>query len=142
MEGPTTIFFYGVAILSWMVKILQEFKLELSALFLILGIFLTVIVVTANFFPEESPDLLQRVHKDVGGWLVWLDIIGPIMLLVAAYYFGATLRMSREFESLIDTKSKATFMKSQDRIEELAFYLTEGHRKTLEEKKEELKIRR
>ena len=125
-----------------MAKILQEFKLELSALFLILGTFLTVIVITANFFRDTSPDLLQRVHTDVGGWLVWLDVIAPIMLLVAAYYFVATLGMSREFERLIDTKSKATFIRDQDRIEELAFYLTEGHRKTLKEKKEELNIRR
>lgn len=71
-----------------------------------------------------------------------MDVIAPIMLLVAAYYFIATLRMSREFARLIDTKSKATFIRDQDRIEELAFYLTEGHRKTLKEKKEELNIRR
>ncbi|MCK4367696.1 MAG: DUF3198 domain-containing protein [Thermoplasmata archaeon] len=125
-----------------MVKFLQEFKLEISALFLILGLFLTIIVITANFFPDQSPDLLRRVHKDVGGWLVWLDVIAPIMLLVAVFYFGATLKMSREFEKLMDTKSKATFIRSQDRIEELAYNLTEGHRERLQEKKEELNIRR
>lgn len=56
---------------SQMTKILQEFRLELSALFLILGIFLTVIVITDNFFAEVSPDFLQGVHHDVGssGWM-------------------------------------------------------------------------
>jgi hypothetical protein len=124
-----------------MVKFLQEFKLELSAIFLILGIFLLIVVITGNFFEETSPDLLRRVHSDVGGWIIWLDVIAPIMVLVAGYYVIATTRMSREFGRLIDTRSKATFIKSQDRIEYLAFKLTEAHQKQVEEKKEELKIR-
>jgi hypothetical protein len=49
--------------------------------------------------------------------------------------------MMREYERLMETKSKATFIRNQDRIEELAFTLTENHRRRLQEKKEELKIR-
>lgn len=124
-----------------MPKILREFKLEVSAILLVLGLFLMVIVITGSFFSESSPDFLKRVHDDVGGWIIWLDVIAPIMSLIAGYYVVATIRMSREFARLIDTKSKATFIKNQDRLEELAFNLTEAHRKTLQEKKEELKIR-
>ncbi|MFQ5909678.1 MAG: DUF3198 domain-containing protein [Thermoplasmata archaeon] len=124
-----------------MAKILQEFKLEFSTLFLILGVFLMTVVITGNIFPEESPDLLRRVHQDVGGWMIWLDVIAPIMLLVAVYYFVTTLKMSREFGKLIETKSKATFIRNQDRIEELAFGLTEDHRRRLQEKKREFKIK-
>lgn len=125
-----------------MPRILQEFKLEISALLLVLGIFLVIVVVTGNLFPDSSPDLLKRVHKDIGGWMIWLDVVAPIILVVAAYYFVATLRMIREYERLMDTRSKATFIRNQDRIEELAFNLTENHRRRLEEKKEELKIKR
>ena len=128
--------------LGQMVKILQEFKLEISAILLVLAIFLMIIVITANFFPNESPDLLKRVHDDVGSWIVWLDVLAPILLLVSGYYFGATLIMSREFEKLIDTNSRAVFSRNQDRLEELAFNLTENHRKRLQEKKDELKIRK
>lgn len=124
-----------------MPRILQEFKLEISALLLVLGIFLVIVVVTGNLFPDSSPDLLKRVHQDIGGWMIWLDILGPIVLIVAVYYFVATLRMMREYEKLMETKSKATFIRNQDRIEELAFSLTENHRRRLQEKKEELKIR-
>jgi hypothetical protein len=124
-----------------MAKILQEFKLELSEILLVIGVFLTLIVVTANFFPENSPDLLKQVHNDVGGWIIWLDVIAPILTLIAAYYVFASIKMSREFARLIDTKSKAAFTKNQDRIEELAFNLTNSHRRELQEKKDELKIR-
>jgi hypothetical protein len=124
-----------------MPRILQEFKLEISALLLVLGIFLVIVVVTGNLFPESSPDLLKRVHEDIGGWMIWLDILGPIVLIIAVYYFVSTLRMMREYERLMETKSKATFIRNQDRIEELAFTLTENHRRRLQEKKEELKIR-
>lgn len=124
-----------------MVKILQEFRLEISAIFLIFSLFLMIVVITGNFFQDTSPDLLKRVHEDVGGWLVWLDVVAPIMFLIAGYYVVVTIRMSREFARLIDTKSKATFIKNQDRLEELAFNLTESHRRSLQEKKEELKIK-
>lgn len=124
-----------------MPRILQEFKLEISALLLVLGIFLMIVVLTGNLFPDSSPDLLKRVHDDIGGWMIWLDVVAPILLIIAAYYFVTTLRMMREYERLIDTKSKATFIRNQDRIEELAFGLTKSHRRRLQEKKEELKIR-
>ncbi|MFQ6128477.1 MAG: DUF3198 domain-containing protein [Thermoplasmata archaeon] len=124
-----------------MTKILQEFRLELSSLFLILGIFLVIVVITGNFFQDSSPELLKRVHHDIGGWIIWLDVIGPIMLIIAVYYVGTTLKMMREFEKLIRTRSKATFIRNQDRIEELAFNLTDSHRERLQEKKEEFKIR-
>ncbi|MFQ6106973.1 MAG: DUF3198 domain-containing protein [Thermoplasmata archaeon] len=125
-----------------MAKILQEFTLEISVVLLVLGIFLMLIVITGNFFPNDSPEFLIRVHKDINGWLVWLDVIAPIMLMVAAYYFGITLKMSWEFARLIDTKSKATFIRNQDRIEELAFNLTENHRRRVREKKDELNIKK
>lgn len=125
-----------------MPRILQEFKFEISALLLVLGTFLMIVVMTGNLLPDSSPDFLKRVHEDIGGWMIWLDIIGPIVFMVAVYYFVTTLRMMKEYEKLIDTKSKATFMHNQDRIEELAFGLTENHRRRLQEKKEELKIKR
>lgn len=129
--------------MSWtMPRILREFKFEISALLLVLGTFLMIVVVTGNLFPNSSPDILKRVHEDIGGWMIWLDIIAPIVFFAAIYYFVTTLRMMREYEKLIDTKSKATFMHNQDRIEELAFNLTESHRRRLQEKKEELKIKR
>jgi len=126
---------------SQMTKILQEFRLELSALFLILGIFLTVIVITDNFFAEVSPDFLQGVHHDVGRWIVWLDVIGPILLIGAGYYVTKTVGMEREFDNLMQTGSRTSFKRNQDRIVELASNLTEDHRKRVQKKKEELHIR-
>ena len=124
-----------------MVKVLQEFRLELSVLFLILGIILTVIVITDNFFPDASPDILRGVHHDIGHWIVWLDVTGPILLIGAGYYVAKTVGMEKEFSGLMKTRSKTGFLRNQDRIEELASSLTEDHRKRVQEKKEELHIR-
>lgn len=70
-----------------------------------------------------------------------MDVIGPILLIGAGYYVTKTVGMEREFDNLMQTGSRTSFKRNQDRIVELASNLTEDHRKRVQKKKEELHIR-
>lgn len=123
-------------------SLLRELRLELSAMIFITGIILTIFIVDRYAIGTNNlPDLLRNIDLGIGAWMVWLLVIGPILLLGGGWYFIDTIRKRREFERLIDTDSKAKFVRNQDRIEQLAWILGTGYGKRVQTKKVEFGIR-
>ncbi len=123
-------------------KLLRELRLELSAMFFIAGIALTVFVVDHYFIAKSSlPSLLQDIDRYLGEWNVYLTVLGPLLLLSGGYYFFDTIRKRREFERLIETDSKAKFVRNQDRIERLAWLLGDNYYRKSEQKKAEFNLK-
>jgi hypothetical protein len=126
------------------VKILREFRLELSLMVFLLAAFMTILAATwaVPALTDVSPDFVRDLHNRLGAWMVWVAFFGPFILLPGGlFYFADTVRKRREFERLIVTRSKAQFVHHQDRLEYLAYYfLTEEHRQRVAEKKREFKI--
>lgn len=127
-------------------RFLREFRLELSLMIFLLALFMTVLAATWLIPPlnEVTPDVLKDLHDRIGAWMVWVSFLGPFVLLPGGlFYFVDTVRKRREFERLIDTKSKAQFVRNQDRLEYLAYYfLPDEHRRRVDEKKREFRITR
>jgi len=123
-------------------RILRELRLELSAMVFTGGIILTVFLVDRYAIgPENLPDVLRNINTWIGEWMVWNIVVGPILLFAGGWYFIDTVRKRREFERLIDTDSKAKFVRSQDRIEFLAWILGSSFHKRVETKKVEFNLK-
>src|SRR3989304_326083 len=88
-----------------------------------------------------SGGFLKDVDRWSGEWIVWIAVAGPILLLSGGWYFIDTIRKRREFDRLIDTDSKAKFVRNQDRIEFLAWLLGSGYHKRAEANKTEFNLK-
>jgi len=123
-------------------RFLREIKLELSSMVLVAGIILTTIAAAKYFLPDSfTPNFLRDVYADLGMWIVWITVLGPILLAGGGWYFLDIVRKRREFERLINTPSKAKFVRNQDRLEYLGWILSSEHERRVWEKKREFKIK-
>jgi len=110
----------------------------------IAGLVTTILVIISFTLPStrpEQPDFFYKLIKDnIGNWMVWMMLLGPILLLAGIFYLGDTVKKFREFNKLIDADSKAKFVQNQDRIEYLAWLLSARLEKQVEAKKKEFKL--
>lgn len=121
--------------------LLREIKLELSYAILALGMLLTLFVIFNYLLLSSLPQSLVNIVDAVGNWIVWFVVVGPVLILVGGWYFGDTVRKRREFRKLINVPSKAHFVRNQDRLGELAWYLGSEYTKVLAERRRHWKIR-
>ncbi|TET90264.1 MAG: DUF3198 domain-containing protein [Methanomassiliicoccales archaeon] len=124
-----------------MAKFLREYSLELSSMIFMIGIIMTVFVMMKYLFEGGLPYFLKNILDGIGGWIVWMTVVGPILLMGGGWYFFDGIRKRREFTRLVTTDSKAVFVRNLDRIEELAYFLTQKHRDTMEERRKELRVK-
>lgn len=121
---------------------LRDFRYELTGVVFGLGILAMVFVLTAWVFPTQSPDWIKSIDESIGNWMIWVAFLGVLALLGGGYYFIDTVRKEREFDRLVSTTSKETFVKNQKRIEELAYYhLPSAYEKRYLEKRREFRIK-
>ena len=127
-----------------MARLYREFRLEVAAMIFIAGLVTTILVIISFTLPStrpEQPDFFYKLIKDnIGNWMVWMMLLGPILLLAGIFYLGDTVKKFREFNKLIDADSKAKFVQNQDRIEYLAWLLSARLEKQVEAKKKEFKL--
>lgn len=124
-----------------MPRFLREYSMELSSIFFMVGVVLTIFVVLKYGFYNDAPYYLKEILDGIGSWIVWMVIIGPILLMGGGWYFFDGIKKRREFADLINTDSKAVFLRNLDRIEELAYSLTVRHRQLFYDKKDEFKVK-
>lgn len=110
------------------------------------GILLTVFAIDHYLLGGSEPgsglpEILQDVDRRIGAWIVWVAFVGPLLLLGGGWYFVDTIRKRREFERLIETDSKAKFVRNQNRLEFLAWILGLGYRRRAEKKKQEFNLK-
>ncbi len=87
--------------------------------------------------PQPLTDILDAF----GNWIVWFVVVGPLLTLVGGWYFIDTVRKQREFEKLVNVSSKAHFVRNQERLEELSWYLRADYGKRLAERKKRWQIK-
>lgn len=124
-----------------MPRFTREFALEISSIVLMVGIIMTFFLVLKYGFEDVLPFYLKDILDGIGNWIVWMVVLGPIFLMGGGWYFFDGIKKRKEFSKLIDTDSKAVFVRNYDRLEELAYFLTEDHRQTFYEKRDEFKIK-
>lgn len=122
--------------------LLREFRYEISAFVLGLGILGMFFALTQAFFAAQSPEWLRDIHRTVGAWVIWEGTLAFFALLGGGYYFVDTIVKDREFNRLVATKSKEVFVKNLERLERLVYYeLPSAYERRLNEKKREFRIK-
>jgi len=121
----------------------RELRLELSAMVFLPGIIMTIFAINHYAIgPGGLPDVFRNIDTAIGNWIIWVAFSGPLLLLGGGWYLFDTIRKRREFERLIDTDSKAKLVRSQDRLERLAwYYLGSEYVKRVQKRKDELNLK-
>jgi len=132
-------------------SILTEYRLELGVFLSLLFGFLTVVGVlgvftikvsgdTTSFNLPNAVEFLDVFMEPLGSWVTWLAVAGPIGLVVCLWWVYDYGKKARELTDLIDTPSKAKFVRNLDDIEYLAWCLPRRFEAKVLEKKKEFKL--
>ena len=131
---------------------LTEYRLELGSLLALLFGFLTIVSIVgvlalladAQNPPQTVSSFLLPIKNYLsdpfGTWVYWLVVAAPIGLLVCAWWVYDYFRKVGELAGLIDTSSKAKFVRNMDDIEYLAWSLPKKFENHVIEKKKEFKL--
>jgi len=120
-------------------------RIYISILVLAAGIAMTVLAI-GYFTPVGSISAFAQINSvtntGVGNLNLVFVVAGPIVLIIGAYLVGAYYLARRRFEHLMDTKSKAEFLRNLPEVEDLLWDLTPRDESRYAQKKSDLRIRR
>lgn len=125
---------------------LRSHRFVFSLLILAVGVFLTVLAVgyytpVANLGPFPTINSATAPSNGDNYNLVFV-LAGPIVTIIGAYFVGAYYLARRRFEHLMETRSKAEFLRNLPEVEDLLWDLTPADEYRYAEKKAELRVRR
>lgn len=83
---------------------------------------------------------LHDLIQPFGTWVTWIAIIAPIGFVVSIWWLYDYIKKTRKLASLMDTPSRARFVRNMDDIEYLAWVLPRRFEKQVLEKKKEFKL--
>ena len=122
----------------------REYRLELASFLCAVSVFVTVVGVVGVFFIDTLPSYLfalQELSEPFGTWAYWLVVMGPLLLVGGVWWLYDYVKKTRELARLIDTPSKAKFVRRQDDIEYLAWSLPKRFEDRVIEKKRKLNVK-
>jgi len=130
---------------------LTEYRLELSCLLSVVFGFLTLVGVIGAFFKSTTDGtityhlpkalgFLGELTTPFGQWVSYLVVIGPIGLVICLWWLYDYEKKIRELKNLIDTPSKAKFVRNIDDIEYLAWVLPQRFEDRVLDKKKEFRL--
>jgi hypothetical protein len=127
--------------------ILTEYRLELSSFLGLLFGFLTIIGIVGVYLNMSDSNrlpsyisFLQDLSDPFGSWVSWIVVAAPIGLIVCIWWFYDYVKKIGELADLIDTPSKAKFVRNLDDIEYLAWSLPQRFENRVLTKKKEFKL--
>jgi len=124
----------------------QDFRFEISGALFVVGLILVFLAIL-GYVPQarawaRGVAVLDNILQSLGGWIFWEAIIASLVMLIGGLDFADTVKKAREFETLINTTSKESFLKNLKRIKTLATdALPERYWRRVERKMTELKVR-
>jgi hypothetical protein len=130
---------------------LTEYRLEMSALLsFVFGLLSVIGLVGARYINIDGKivtfklpaglSFLIDLIQPFGTWVTWIAVIAPIGLIVAIWWLYDYVQKVRKLGRLMDTSSRAKFVRNMDDIEYLAWVLPRRFEKHVLEKKREFKL--
>lgn len=119
---------------------LTEYRLELSSFLSLVFVVLTLVGIIGVFLVDRLPSylsVLEDLATPFGSWAYWLVVAGPIGLIVCVWWLYDFLKKTKDLAKLIDTPSKAKFVRNIDDIDYLAWSLPQRYEDEVLAKKKE-----
>lgn len=125
--------------------ILIEYRLEIGIFLVLLFSVSCFIGLLGALLGPQLPGFwgnFQDLIDPLGNWIYWLAVMGPMGLTITLWWFSDYIIKSRKLKKLLETTSKAKFIKDLDDIEYLAWRLPKRYEVMVVKRKTELKIKR
>ena len=107
--------------LDELVEILKVNMLLVTAIGIFFGLLGAAVGATSLFFPDEVAD--STFFDAVDNVDIVLFVVGFLVLVTCAFYFYDSYVSQREFNELLQTRSRAKFVRNQNELERLALKL-------------------
>jgi hypothetical protein len=124
---------------------LRTYRAWIADAVLAIGVLLTVLAL-GFFTPLANSQPFVAINAATNtpsaNYNLVFVVLGPIIVIAGAYLTGSYYTARRKFEHLMNTKSKAEFLRNIPELEDLLWELTPADESRYEEKKVELRIRR
>ncbi len=126
-------------------RALRAQRFPLSILVFVVGVLLTVLA--AGYFTPLSqyapfPTINAGTAQPTANYNLVFVIAGPIVVIIGAYLVGAYYLARHRFEHLMETRSKAEFLRNLPEVEDLLWDLTPTDEERYARKKADMGIRR
>lgn len=124
-------------------NVLTEYRMEFSITLLILFSLMSLIGIlgaVTNNHPTGFWSTFQDLVAPFGNWVYWMALAGPIGLMFSLWWVVDFIIKIRKLKDMINTESKAKFIKNQDDIEYIAWRLPKKYKILVARKKVELRI--
>lgn len=115
-------------------------RLGLPVLF-VLALAFFVLGIAAVWAPTAFGPEMAGFYSSMGGFASYFFLLALLVFASVGYVAGAYLTKLREFSRLVGTKSKGDFIRTQDKIERLAFELGTHQQDEVTARKKEFRIR-
>jgi hypothetical protein len=89
----------------------------------------------------KNNEALQSFFDYLGNYIYWLFLIMVTLTIACGWIFFDMMIKRQKFNDLIQTSSKATFVRNQNELEELAWKLGPRYMELLNERKRKFRIR-
>lgn len=124
--------------------IMTEYRAEIgSFLILLFAIASFLGIVGIGLGPELKGgwSLFQDIIDAAGNWIYWLALLGVLGLVFSLWWMSDYVIKCRKLRGMLDTTSKAKFIKNMDETEYIAWRLPQKYGVRVVNKKKELKIK-
>lgn len=125
---------------------LRSYRFPLAVLIFAVGDVLSALAI-GDFTPLANTPAFSSINSvtnapDGTNYNLLFIVVGPIVAIIGAYFVGAYLVARRKFEHLMETKSKAEFLRNIPELEQLLWDLTPHDEERYFDKRIELRVRR
>jgi len=122
---------------------LTEYRMEIGVTLLILLGLASLIGILGAMTNNNLTGFwgtFQDLVAPFGNWVYWLAFIGPIGFIFSLWWILDFILKIRKLKDMINTESKAKFIKNQDDIEYIAWRLPRKYKVLVARKKAALRI--
>jgi len=124
-------------------NVLTEYRMEIGVTLLILfglASLIGILGAVTNNHPTGFWGTFQDLVTPFGNWVYWLALVGPLGFIFSLWWAVDFILKIRKLKDMINTESKAKFIKNQDDIEYIAWRLPKKYKILVARKKTELRI--
>lgn len=123
------------------VKFLREYSLIFSIILFVIGIGPFIMGLIYMFAENAELGIISKLIHKLGGWNMYLLVIGFIVFAMGAYYLYKYITNKKFILKELETNKRSEFLKKHSELKVYVRHMPSKYHKMLKEKEKELKIK-